>query len=68
METVQASTGSDRLTLREAHEWLRVSPVTLYRLMARGEIAVVRIGRRTFVERSELERFIASRRTRRRPI
>lgn len=59
------STTSDLLTLREAHEKLRVSPMTLYRLMARGELATIKIGRRTFVETEELRRFVDRRRTRR---
>jgi excisionase family DNA binding protein len=51
------------LTIPEARAALRLSERTFYRLMRRGDLQVVRLGRRTLVERSELDRLIESRRS-----
>lgn len=40
---------------------LAISRPTLYRLMARGEISAIKIGSRTVIRASEIERFVASR-------
>ncbi|MBE5513707.1 hypothetical protein E3G62_001344 [Mycobacteroides abscessus] len=47
------------LTMNEALERLRISRATLHRLMAQGRIARVKIGSRSFVSATEIERFIA---------
>jgi len=44
-----------------------MSRQTLWRLHRDGEIAVVRIGQRVFLERSELDRFVNVRRERKFP-
>jgi excisionase family DNA binding protein len=59
-----ASVNVDLLTLTESAAALRISKPTLYRLMETGELATVKIRRRTFIERGELTRFIARHRTR----
>jgi len=41
---------------------LGVSESTVRRLVARGDLATLRIGRRRFVERHELARFLGERR------
>jgi excisionase family DNA binding protein len=40
---------------------LAISRPTLYRLMARGEISAIKIGRGTRIQSAEIERFVASR-------
>ncbi len=50
---------------RDAREALGgISRQTMWRLVSRGEIEVVRIGSRIYVEDSEIERFIDERRAR----
>jgi excisionase family DNA binding protein len=44
------------LRVPEAAELLRISRSTLYQLIARGEVSIVRIGRTVRVSRRELER------------
>jgi putative molybdopterin biosynthesis protein len=47
------------LTVEEAAEWLSISKPTIWRIIRRGEIPVVRIGQRTIRLRLEdLEKFI----------
>jgi excisionase family DNA binding protein len=43
---------------------LGIGRTTLYELIRRGDIPVVKIGRRTLVHRADLERFAHARRTR----
>lgn len=50
------------LTLDEVQRLLRLSQQTVWRLMKRGELPVVRIGGRVLVRREDLERFIEERR------
>ncbi|MDO3300944.1 helix-turn-helix domain-containing protein [Mycobacteroides abscessus] len=50
-------------TLEEAAEQLRVSRECLYRMRRRGQLTVVKFGRRTLVEPAELDRMIAAART-----
>lgn len=47
-------------TVPEAAERLRVSPRTVRRLIASGELRPVRIGRRTVLTERELEAFLAA--------
>jgi excisionase family DNA binding protein len=51
------------LTLAEVRDTLRLSQPTVARILQRGELPVVRIGRRTFVQDDDLAAFIAARRT-----
>jgi excisionase family DNA binding protein len=53
----------DLRTVSETLVALRISKPTLYRLLAAGELVAVKIGRRTFIEREELARFVARHRT-----
>ncbi len=43
----------------EAAAILGIGRSTVYELIATGEIAVVRIGRRTLIAQAELERYVA---------
>lgn len=47
------------LTIKEAAEALRVSPSTLFNMMRRGELTVVKFGRRSLIERNKIQRVIA---------
>lgn len=47
-------------TMEEAAEILRVSREYLYRMRQRGDLVVVKFGRRTLVEATEIERVIAA--------
>ncbi|SHX68866.1 DNA-binding protein [Mycobacteroides abscessus subsp. abscessus] len=47
-------------TMEETAQLLRVSREYLYRMRARGELVVVKFGRRTLVESSEIDRVIAA--------
>ena len=49
-------------TMEEAAEVLRVSREYLYRMRQRGELIVVKFGRRTLVEATEIDRVIAANR------
>lgn len=46
------------LTVNEVAEQLRLGRPTVYRLIAMGEIPVVKIGRATRVAAADLERFV----------
>lgn len=50
------------LTIKEAAEALRVSQATLFNMMRRGEVVAVKFGRRTLIERAEIQRVIAAHR------
>ena len=51
---------NDRLlTASEVADQLRVSTMTIYRLIRRGELPAVRVGRNYRVRASELERYLA---------
>jgi excisionase family DNA binding protein len=45
-------------TVAEAAEALRVSPDTVYRLVHRGELPYLRLGRRIVIPRERLERLV----------
>lgn len=60
--TASTAAAVDLLTIDEASAALRVSDATIYRLMRQGDLAVIRIRRRTFIERSELDRLLDTRR------
>lgn len=46
-------------SLEEAGEALNLSRATLYRLLSRGQLKGLKVGRRTLLAASELERFVA---------
>ncbi|WP_057966339.1 MULTISPECIES: helix-turn-helix domain-containing protein [Mycobacteriaceae] len=47
-------------TMEETAEILRVSREYLYRMRQRGQLTVVKFGRRTLVEAAEIERVVAA--------
>ena len=53
---------AELLTTREADELLRVGSTRGWQLRARGELPIVRIGRRVLVSRADIEAFIAAHR------
>lgn len=57
-QTVEAV---DLLTIGEAANELRIHERTLFRLIARCDLAVVRVAGRTLIERREIRRFVAER-------
>ncbi|SLJ24058.1 DNA-binding protein [Mycobacteroides abscessus subsp. abscessus] len=62
-ENGAASTTPPKLyTMEETAEVLRVSREYLYRMRQKGELVVVKFGRRTLVEAAEIERVIAANR------
>jgi len=48
----------DFLTVPEAAEIMRISKLTLYRMVSSGQIKHVRICRRVFIKRADLESYI----------
>jgi len=46
------------LTVADAAQRLQISPLTLYRMIGRGELPCRRIGRAVRVRESDLERYI----------
>ncbi len=56
------NTTPELLTVKEAAEVLRVSEATLFAMMKLGEVARVKFGRRTLIERAEIARVIAAHR------
>ena len=51
---------TELLTITEVAERLRVSTRTVRRLVASGQIRVIKIGRRTVVKSSEVDAFVAA--------
>ena len=49
------------LTTREAMDYLRISRVTIYRLMKRKELPIHRVGFHYRFKQSELEKYLNSR-------
>lgn len=47
--------------IKQALEVLPVSRATLYGLIGSGDIKTITIGRRRFITRAELERFVSAR-------
>jgi len=47
------------LTIREASDYLRVSPSTLYRLFREKKLSAARVGGRTLVRRLDADAFLA---------
>ncbi|EDP75545.1 helix-turn-helix domain-containing protein [Hydrogenivirga sp. 128-5-R1-1] len=51
--------GERRLfTVKEALEYLRISRPTFYRLIKQGKIKPVKIGKRTLIDKNDLDRLI----------
>ena len=51
--------GFELLTVREAGAILRLSPPTVYRLIASGELPAARVGKALRIRRSQLEVILA---------
>lgn len=49
------------LTLQEATETLRLGETMIYKIIGKGDLPVVRIGRRVLIRRQDLEAFILAR-------
>lgn len=47
-------------TIEEASRFLRIGRSRVYELLGEGEIRAVRLGRRTIITASELQRFLQS--------
>jgi len=60
MSENEAATTPLLYTMEEAAEILRVSREYLYRMRQRGQLVVVKFGRRTLVEAAEIDRVIAA--------
>jgi excisionase family DNA binding protein len=58
---------SELLTLPEVWAQLRVSRATVTRLIAKGQLPVVKVGRRTFITRQALDAFVQHQQVRRAP-
>ena len=54
--------GVQLLTIPEAAEALRVSQSQLFKMMKQGDLTAVKFGRRTLIERDEIQRVIAAHR------
>ena len=51
--------GEERLlTVKEATQYLKISKVTLYKLIKQGKIKPVKIGKRTLIDKNDLDRLI----------
>ncbi len=46
------------LTVKEATQYLKISKVTLYKLIKEGKIKPVKIGKRTLIDKNDLDRLI----------
>lgn len=53
--------GSSLLTVAEVAAHMRVSNMTVYRLIKGGELAAVRVGHNYRIREAELERYLAER-------
>ena len=59
----QSHTGAHFLTVAEVAALLRVSTMTVYRLIKAGELASVRVGKSYRVTEDDVDRYLASRYT-----
>jgi excisionase family DNA binding protein len=59
-DEIASGSGSNLLTVPEACSRLRISRWSLYQLIHQQRLRTVTIGRRRFVARDELERFVVS--------
>lgn len=51
------------ISVAEAREWLGgISPSTFYGLVKQGDLSLVKIGRRAFIQAEELDEFVARKR------
>lgn len=53
---LEAINQKDYLSIKEAHVLLGISERTIYRLMRDGKIPVTKLGRRTIIKRSEIDK------------
>ena len=61
LRSFQTKPESANYTVDQTAHRFGVSSATIWRLLRDGELARVKIGRRTFVRRVDAERFLASR-------
>ena len=54
--------GQDLLNIPEAAEILRLSPFTVRLFIARGELPIIKLGRRVLIHRDDLKKFVEERR------
>ncbi|MGD9928757.1 MAG: helix-turn-helix transcriptional regulator [Mangrovibacterium sp.] len=57
---IEAIKQKDFLSIKEAHTLLGLSERTFYRLMKDGTIQATRLGKRTIIKRSEIDKLFAS--------
>lgn len=51
--------GEERLlTIKEAMKYLKIGRTTLYKLIKEGKIKPVKIGKRTLIDKADLDRLI----------
>lgn len=60
---VQSHTGARFLTAAEVASLLRVSTMTVYRLIRAGELPAVRVGKSYRVREDDVDRYLAARYT-----
>ena len=54
--------GMDSLmTVRELSEYLKLAPLTVYRMVDRGELPAYKLGKHLRFEKKEIERFLKER-------
>jgi len=57
---LEAIKQKDFLSIKEAHTLLGLSERTFYRLLKAGTIQAIRLGKRTIIKRSEIDKLFAS--------
>lgn len=58
LDEIEPKPELELLSVREAKRLLKLSEVSVYKLMSRGELPRVRLGGRCFVPRASLERML----------
>ena len=59
----QSHAGARFLTVQEVAKLLRVSTMTVYRLIKAGDLAAVRVGKSFRIREDDVDRFLSSRYT-----
>jgi len=52
---------ADLMTVREVAEMMRVSNMTVYRLIKAGQLSAIRVGKNYRIRRSDIERYLTDR-------
>lgn len=63
VQMVQASTRNRFLTVAEVAQMMRVSTMTVYRLVKAGELAATRVGKSYRIAEHDVDQFLARRYT-----